>query len=105
MCLKTNMPFKIDRDCLYSKQDLQRELEQVGLDVDTFLMGLQPRKLFRSLWLGEHLLEACRTYQRPEKPVVSLGTRTTRKPRASTRRTSGTEKRIGRFTREEVGMN
>ena len=49
---------RIERDGLYSRTDLAELLKPFGLDVDTWTARLKPRKVFKSLWLGEDLLDA-----------------------------------------------
>lgn len=50
--------FKIEPDGFYSRQDLAELLTPVGVDVDTFLGRLKPRKIFRLVWRGQDLLAA-----------------------------------------------
>lgn len=50
--------FKIDRDTLYTREDLAKGLEPLGVHVDTFTARLRARKVFRQCWLGADLIEA-----------------------------------------------
>lgn len=88
---------RIERDVLYTRSDLATILEPAGINVDTFLSRLGPRKVFRMVWLGEDLLEAYREAPalRDEKPMPPPKNRGNRK---------GTGKIGGLFTREEVGL-
>jgi hypothetical protein len=55
-----NQPARILPDALYSRKSLAEVLSPLGIDVDTFIGRLKPRKVFRKAWLGEHILEAFR---------------------------------------------
>ncbi|MBI3736139.1 hypothetical protein HY256_06465 [Candidatus Sumerlaeota bacterium] len=62
MSEQANTPpaFKIDAATLYSRSALASALD--GLcDVDFFIARLKPKKIFRSCWLGQHLLDALLT--------------------------------------------
>ena len=50
--------FDISATALYSKSDLERLLEPLGLSVDAFLDRLRPRKTFKSVYFGRDLLYA-----------------------------------------------
>lgn len=58
----------IIQDAIYSRADLIKMLEPLGLDADTFIARLQPRKVFKSVWLGSDLLAAFRN-----APALSKG--------------------------------
>ena len=49
---------RIERDCLYSRADLSEMLNGSGIDVDTFIARLKPRKVFKALYYGADLLKA-----------------------------------------------
>lgn len=49
---------EIKVNCLYSRADLAEMLAPAGLDVDTFIARLRPRKVFKMVWLGADLLKA-----------------------------------------------
>lgn len=51
---------KIDPQALYTRSDLGEMLTGTGLDPDTFIARLRPRKKFKAVWFGEDLLEALR---------------------------------------------
>jgi len=51
----------LDRDGLYSRQDLAGLLAESGVDVDHFIGRIKCRKVFRMLWLGADILEAIKT--------------------------------------------
>lgn len=51
------MMFEIKPNCLYSLEDIGRELSG-ELTARQFVDTLRPRKVFKGLWLGEHLLKA-----------------------------------------------
>jgi len=54
--------FRIERDSLYSLDDLRREFEALGMDARTFLDEVHPPKLFRSVWRGADILTALDAY-------------------------------------------
>ena len=49
---------EIKRDALYSRADLAKMLRDSGIDVDTFIARLKPRKVFKALYYGADLLKA-----------------------------------------------
>lgn len=49
---------RIERDTFYSRADLQALLEPCGVDADTFIGRLRPRKVFRALYKGSDILAA-----------------------------------------------
>jgi hypothetical protein len=49
---------RIEPNALYSRSDLIEMLEPVGIDPDTFIARLRPRKVFRAVWYGRDLLAA-----------------------------------------------
>lgn len=55
--------FKIERDALYTRQDLAAMLEPAGVDVDHFIGRLRPVKRFKMLYFGFDLLAALETCQ------------------------------------------
>jgi hypothetical protein len=92
----------IHRDALYSRSDLASLLEPLGIDPDTFISRLKPRKVFRSAWWGADLIKAIE--QAPSLPQMppakNSGNRTRRKAAGR----SGGELVAGIFTREEIGL-
>ena len=50
--------FEILEDGFYTRADLQRLLEGTGVNADTFVARLRPRKVFRCHHRGADLLEA-----------------------------------------------
>ena len=52
--------FEIKPNAFYSRADLAKLLEPAGVDVDTFIGRLRPRKVFHRLFFGEDLIEAMR---------------------------------------------
>lgn len=49
--------FEIKPNALYSREDLERELEGI-MDVETFLQRIRPRKRYKSAWWGQDLIDA-----------------------------------------------
>jgi hypothetical protein len=93
----------IQRDALYTRQDLASLLEPLGIDPDTFISRLKPRKVFKRAWLGEDLLEA---YRRAS-PLADLHTMPEPKNRGNRkRRSSPTKGNLigGVFTPEDIGL-
>ena len=43
---------------LYTRADLAELLGPLGIDADTFIGRLKPRRVFRMAWLGKHIVEA-----------------------------------------------
>jgi hypothetical protein len=99
--------FGLDPNTLYSWSDLTSLLEPLGIDPDTFIARIKPRKVFKMAWLGEDLLEACKRaptladlHALPERK--NNGNRTRRKARAS----QPAEKLIGGlFTAKEIELD
>ena len=61
--------------CLYTRNDLANLLSGSGLEVDTFIARLRPRKVFKLLFFGEDLIAALRTApalsDRSDAPALS----------------------------------
>jgi len=55
--------FQIDPTTLYSLEDLEREMDALGLTVRQFLDQVRPPKLFRTVWRGADILEALDRYR------------------------------------------
>ena len=51
---------ELKSNTLYTREDLASMLGPAGINVDTFIARLRPRKVFRMVWLGEDLLDALR---------------------------------------------
>ncbi len=51
---------KLDPLAYYTRSDLAELLGPTGVDVDTYIGRLRPRKVFRQLFWGEDLIEAQR---------------------------------------------
>lgn len=51
---------ELKSNVLYTREDLAHMLGPAGINVDTFISRLRPRKVFRMAWLGEDLLKAFR---------------------------------------------
>ena len=49
---------EIKPNALYSRADLAKMLRDSGIDVDTFVGRLKPRKVFKALYYGADLLKA-----------------------------------------------
>ncbi len=43
---------------LYSRKDLIELLRPLGINADSFIARIRPRKVFRSAWFGRDLLDA-----------------------------------------------
>lgn len=55
--------FRIDSDTFYTRADLAALLKGTGVDVDTFIARVAPRKIFRFLFFGGDLLKALEDVQ------------------------------------------
>ena len=51
---------RIHPDTLYSRADLIEILEPMGINVNTFVSRLKPKKVFRMVYLGSDILDAFR---------------------------------------------
>ena len=51
---------RFEENIFYTRADLAKLFAGSGLDPDTFIARLKPRKVFRAGWLGSDLLEAFR---------------------------------------------
>jgi hypothetical protein len=49
---------EINPNALYTRADLAEMLAPVGIDADTFVARLKPKRVFRMAWLGKHIVEA-----------------------------------------------
>ncbi len=87
--------FKIEPNVLYSREDLERELDGL-MDVETFLLRISPRRRYKSAWWGQDLIEALNGSLPDERTPVA-GSRVGRNrpprlpPRLAERRGSGLE--------------
>lgn len=102
---------KIEPNAFYSRQDLIDLLDSVGIDADTFIARVRPRKLFRMAWWGEHLIEALRNTEPltgEEKPIPRSGITKRLKPRGQGKKTQSIEesRRLigGYFDPREIGL-
>jgi hypothetical protein len=69
--------FEIRPNCLYTKQDLERELGGV-MALETFLEGLPLARHFKKAWWGADLIRAINEVheaERPRHPAPVLATR------------------------------
>ena len=86
-------PIHIDPDAAYSRGLLKEAVcDPLGIDVDTFLSRLKPRKVFRGAWLGSDVLNAWRAAAPLEE-------------RAKPPKAKGRRKRATGFTPEELGIS
>ena len=67
--------FEIKPDCLYSLEDLERELGALGLSARQFLDQVKPPKLFRNVWRGADILEALTQYRRRREAARRIALR------------------------------
>ena len=51
---------EIKGHAFYTRADLSAMLEPAGVDVDTFIARLRPRKVFHRVFWGEDIIEAMR---------------------------------------------
>ena len=49
---------EIKPNALYTRSDLAAMLEDTGVNVDTFIGRISPRKVFKMLYFGQDLLDA-----------------------------------------------
>lgn len=95
---------RIERDTLYTRADLAELLAPAGVDPDTFIARLRPRKVFRCLYRGADILTA---YDQAA-PLAEQHALPPAKNRGGRRRTArkGSEaKLIGNvFSLEELGL-
>lgn len=102
---------KIEPNAFYSRQDLVDLLDSVGIDADTFIARIRPRKIFRMAWWGEHLIDALR-HTEPltveEKPIPKSGITKRSQPRCHGKKTKSFEesRRLigGYFDPREIGL-
>jgi len=52
---------RIDPDTLYSRADLQEALRPFGVDADTFVARIRPRRVFKAFLVGQDILNALAT--------------------------------------------
>lgn len=88
---------RIDPDTLYSRGDLAEVLAPLGINPDSFVARIKPRKVFRSAFLGSDLLEAIRRADPlgADHPIPPARSRGGRRPE---------KKAVGSFTLEELGL-
>ena len=95
------------KNTLYTRSDLATLLDGSGVDVDTFVGRLKPRKVFRRLFLGRDLLNALDTApalreestDSPASPNAPRKTSGNRPLRRTTKNLIG-----GHFTPESLGI-
>lgn len=70
---------EIKHNALYTRADLAEMLEGYGVDVDTFIGRIRPRKVFKCLFFGEDILQALRSApaldERKRKALPAAGNR------------------------------
>jgi len=75
--------FRINPHTLYSREDLERELQGL-MDVATFLQRINPRKRYKAAWWGEDLIAALNA-QPPEERRVAMSSRLAARRKAAVR--------------------
>lgn len=97
------MPFWFEDEWYFSKDDVRDRVEPAGIDVDTFLSRLNPRKVFKVLFKGSDLNEAYMLAASLEdgvrKPIEPVDLPETRR-----RRSRKPGKTYGGFSAEVIGL-
>jgi hypothetical protein len=91
------MPTHINPDSLYTRTDLQNLFSPLGVNADTVVARIRPRKVFRQFFLGSDLLAALR-----EAPALGEE-KDLPGPKNSGNR-KGKTKIAGMFDPDEVGL-
>lgn len=96
------MPFRFDPDTYYTKPDIKAFCDSVGIDVDTFLSRLNPRKVFKGLYKGSDLnaaYDGALPLEDGRKVVQPVDLPETRK-----RKSKPAGKTYGGFSAEVIGL-
>lgn len=101
--MRNSGPVRIDENGVYTRSILRQEVtDRLGIDVDTFLQRLKPKKVFRKAWLGSDILDAWRAAPGLEHQLKTM------MPHAYTKRRNLKRKEKGGvskgFTPEEIGV-
>jgi hypothetical protein len=93
----------IQRDALYTRQDLAELLEPAGVDVDTFISKIKPRRVLRALYRGSDLLTAWDSAMELSEPMSLPAAKNSGNRK---RRSSPTKGNLigGVFTPEDIGL-
>ncbi len=97
------MPFRFDPDTYYTKADIKVFCDSVGIDVETFLARLNPRKVFKCLYKGSDL-NAAYDSAIPLEDGVRRPTQPIDLPHPREYKSKKPGKTIGGFSLEALGL-